>query len=103
MHNASSTEDTRIAESCGNVFLDLGFPPHEAEVLQLRADLMAQLRLWIQDNGLTQAEAAERLGVSPARVADLMRGKWKKFNLDILVTLAARTGKRIKLEFAEAA
>ena len=29
-----------------------------------------------------KAEAAERLGITQAKVSDLMRGKWKKFNLD---------------------
>ena len=36
-----------IVESCGNVFLDLGFPPEEAVILAMRADLMAKLRLLI--------------------------------------------------------
>ena len=38
---------TDIVEAGENLFLALGFPPHEAEVLQLRADLMGRLRLWI--------------------------------------------------------
>jgi len=70
----------------------LGFPPGEADILQLRADLMAELRLWIQNNGLTPAEAAERLGLTPLGVSDLMRGKWKKFSLDKLFTLATKAG-----------
>jgi hypothetical protein len=40
--------DLTVTESCGNVFLDLGFPPGEAAVLALRADLMARLRLLIE-------------------------------------------------------
>jgi predicted XRE-type DNA-binding protein len=96
-------EDTRVTESCGNVFVDLGFPPHEAEVLQLRSDLMARLRLWIRESELTQAEAAERLGITQERVSDLARGKWKKFSLELLITLAARTGMKIRLELDEAA
>ena len=77
---------TEIVKGDENLFLALGFPPHEAEILQLRADLMGQLRLWIQDSGLTQADAAERLGVTQGRVSDLVRGKWKKFSLDMLLT-----------------
>jgi len=46
---------TEIVKGDENLFLALGFPPHEAEILQLRADLMGKLRLWIQDSGLTQA------------------------------------------------
>jgi hypothetical protein len=40
---------TEIVKADENLFLSLGFPPHEVEILQLRADLMGQLRLWIQD------------------------------------------------------
>ncbi len=69
---------TEIIKSGENLFLALGFTPHEAEILHLRAELMGTLRLWIQDNQLTQTEAAERLGITQARVYDLIRGKWKK-------------------------
>ncbi|MGZ8217852.1 helix-turn-helix domain-containing protein [Methylomagnum sp.] len=90
---------TDIVKAGENMFLALGFPPHEAEVLQLRAELMGRLRLWIQDNGLTQTDAAERLGITQARVSDLVRGKWKKFSLDMLLTLAAKAGMRVRLEW----
>ncbi|MBL6987950.1 MAG: XRE family transcriptional regulator [Methylobacter sp.] len=86
-----------------NIFLELGFPPHEAEILQLRAELMAKLRLWISDNGLTQVQAVEQLGVPQARVSDLIRGKWKKFSLDMLLTLAVKIGGQVRLVFDRAA
>ncbi len=86
-----------------NLFLALGFPPAEAEILQLRSTLMTSLALWIRDNHLTQADAAERLGITQARVSDLVRGKWKKFSLDMLLTLAAKAGMRVRLELERAA
>jgi len=64
-----------IVKAGENLFLALGFPPHEAKILQLRAELMGHLRLWIQDNELTQSDAAERLGITQARVSDLVRGQ----------------------------
>ena len=92
-----------IVKAGENLFLALGFPPHEAEILQLRAELMGALRLWIQDNGLTQTDAAERLGITQTRVSDLVRGKWKKFSLDMLLTLAAKLGMHLRLELDRAA
>ena len=48
-------------KSSGNVFTDLGFDPAEATVLQMRASLMSDLRLYIENNKLPQqAEAANR-------------------------------------------
>jgi predicted XRE-type DNA-binding protein len=53
-----------ILGSSGNVFLDLGFSPDEAAILQMRADLMAALRKVIKAKKLTQAKAAKLLEVS---------------------------------------
>ena len=60
-----------IVYSSGNVFIDLGYSPDEAAILQMRADLMADLRRLIKAKRLTQAKAAEVLGVSESRVSDL--------------------------------
>lgn len=90
----------KIVPSSGNVFADLGFPPEEAAILAMRADLMAQLRLVVEKRNLTQVEAAKVLGISQSRVSDLLRGKWDKFSLDMLVTLATRAGLHCELKLA---
>jgi predicted XRE-type DNA-binding protein len=84
----------RITTSGGNVFVDLGFSKEEAAVLAMRAELMARLRSVIDERGWTQQEAAKLLGIGQSRVSDLVRGKWEKFSLDMLVTLAARAGQK---------
>ncbi|MCC8994900.1 MAG: helix-turn-helix domain-containing protein [Candidatus Contendobacter sp.] len=94
------TDDGRRIASCGNVFLDLGFSPEEATILAMRSDLVCQLARWLQESGLTVPQAAERLGVSPVRVTDLVRGRWDQFSLDRLVQLAVRTGQRVELKIA---
>ena len=86
--------------SSGNVFTDLGYSPDEAAILQMRADLMADLRKFIKTKKLTQAKASEILGVSQSRVSDLTRGKWEKFSLEMLITLATRAGMRVTLRTA---
>ena len=92
--------DAVVTESSGNVFTDLGFAPGEAAVLALRADLMARLRVMVQTEGWTQAQAAQRFGIAQSRVSDLLRGKWDKFSLDMLITLATRAGSKVELELA---
>lgn len=91
---------SKVVRSSGNVFADLGFPPDEVAVLTLRAQLMVALRKLIEQRGWTQAEAAAELGVTQSRVSDLVRGKHDKFSLDMLVTLAARAGRTVKLKLA---
>jgi predicted XRE-type DNA-binding protein len=86
-----------IIESSGNVFADLGFNPEEATLLSLRSSLMNELRQILQEKNWTQQQAATALGVSQTRISDLVRGKWEKFSLDMLVTLASRAGRKISL------
>jgi len=89
-----------VIKSSANVFIDLGYSPDEAAVLEMRADLMAGLRKFIKAKKLTQGKAAEILGVSQSRVSDLIRGKWEKFSLEMLITLSTRAGMRVTLKKA---
>jgi predicted XRE-type DNA-binding protein len=93
-------EKEPVTTSCGNVFTDLGFSPEEAVLLTMRAQLMGMLRDTIAEREWTQATAAFELGVSQSRISDLVRGKWDKFSLDMLVTLACRLGKKPELACA---
>jgi len=93
----------KARRSSGNVFVDLGFPREEAIILAMRADLMARMRLLIERKGWTQITAAEALGISQSRVSDLVRGKWDKFSLDMLLVLASRAGLRPALKLNDAA
>jgi predicted XRE-type DNA-binding protein len=100
MAKRKTDPDARITLSSGNVFTDMGFAPGEAAVLALRADLMGRLRLLIEERGWSQVQAAEQFGIGQSRVSDLVRGKWDKFSLDMLITLAARAGKRVEVALA---
>jgi predicted XRE-type DNA-binding protein len=91
---------TQSTPSSGNVFADLGFSPEESALLGMRAELMASLRLKIAENGWTQEQAAAVLRIGQSRVSDLVRGKWDKFSLDMLVTLATRAGQHCSLVVA---
>lgn len=89
-----------VQESTGNIFIDLGFDPGEAAILEMRAKLMNDLREYIETSGMTQMQAAEQLGIAQSRVSDLVRGKWQKFSLEMLITLEARAGRTVILELA---
>jgi predicted XRE-type DNA-binding protein len=89
-----------IVNSSGNIFIDLGYSTDEAAILQIRADLMADLRKFIKTKRLTQIKDAEILGVSQSRVSDLTRGKWERFSLEMLITLATRAGMHFTLKKA---
>jgi predicted XRE-type DNA-binding protein len=46
---------------------------------------------------LTQAKAAELIGVTQPRISDLMRGRLNLFSLDALVDMADRVGLRTRV------
>lgn len=89
-----------VIKSSGNIFRDLGFSPEEAAILQMRAEIIADIRKFVKTKKLTQSEAAEILGVSQSRVSDLIRGQWEKFSLEMLIILATRAGIHISLKKA---
>lgn len=93
---------TRKSEPHGgnNIFIDLGFPPHEAAVMLLRCELAEALRRWIDREGITQAQAAERLGVAQPRISEIARNKVDKLSLDYLVGLCAKAGVAVKVKTA---
>jgi predicted XRE-type DNA-binding protein len=90
----------RVTHSSGNVFEDLGFAREEAENLKVRATLMRSLKRLIDDSGMTQAMAAEALGVTQPRVSDLLRGKIELFSIDTLVTMLALAGQQVEVSVA---
>jgi len=90
----------KMTESSGNIFLDLGFPPHEAAVMLLRAELAEALRVWIEREKLTQARAAKRLKIAQPRMSEIVRGKVELLSLDYLVGLCAKAGIPVDLRLA---
>ena len=92
--------DTGITQGSGNVFLDLGLPPHQAAVMLLRCELAEGLRKWIAREGLTQAQAAQRLGVAQPRISEIARNKVHKLSLDYLVGLCAKADVSVAVTLA---
>jgi predicted XRE-type DNA-binding protein len=77
--------------------------PAEAETMKLRSSLMIALKDYILAEGLTQSQAAKKLGVTQPRISDLMRGKINLFAIESLVNMVIRAGLRIKLHVGKAA
>jgi predicted XRE-type DNA-binding protein len=87
-------------KSSGNVFVDLGYSPDEAAILQMRADLIASLRKFIKARKLTQSKAVEMLGVSQSRVSDFASAMLEKFRLEMPIILATKAGMRVTFKTA---
>ena len=77
--------------------------PDSAKHMKIRSGLMTILKEHIKTQGWTQAEAAERLGVTQPRISDLMRGKITLFGIDALISLIGAAGMEIDIHVRKAA
>ena len=79
----------------GNVFDDLGHP-RPAEALA-KAELARKLAAAIAQRGLTQAGAAEVLGIDQPKVSALVRGRLAGFSLDRLLRFLVLLGSDVEI------
>ncbi|MHB8248688.1 MAG: helix-turn-helix domain-containing protein [Acidithiobacillus sp.] len=86
-----------------NVWDALEDTPEAAESMKVRSALMTHLQERVQGWGMTQAEAARRLGVTQPRLNDLLRGRVSNFSLDALVNLLGKAGLRLEVHVKDAA
>lgn len=82
-------------ESSGNVFADLGLP--DADELLARADLALQIGRIVEERGLTQAQAAEVLGVDQPKVSALVRGRLEGFSIERLTRFLNALGQDVEI------
>lgn len=64
-----------IEESSGNVYLDIGSPG--ANQMQVKARLADKIAEIIKARDLTQAQAAEILGISQPKLSGILRGQFR--------------------------
>ncbi len=86
---------THVTPANGNIFKDLGLP--EAENLKLRAELMVEIRKYVEESGLTQAAAAKALKTTQPRLNDVIKGRIEKCTIDRLVNMLAEVGKHVEI------
>jgi predicted XRE-type DNA-binding protein len=66
--------------------------PAEAANMRARSEFLVAIQAAAEGWGLTQREAAERLGVTQPRMNDLLKGRIDRFSLDALMNLAHAAG-----------
>ncbi|MUL39428.1 helix-turn-helix domain-containing protein [Gloeocapsopsis dulcis] len=92
--------DKSIDVSLGsdNIFADLGFDTEEATNLKVRADLMLDLRNYIELQGWTQEQAAAFFGETQPRISNLINGEISRFSVDKLLNMLGRAGMQVRVE-----
>ncbi len=82
--SAETTAEDAITRGTGNVFADLGYP--DAEERQTKLQLAHAINGIITRRRLTQAAAAEKLGVGQPKVSALTNYKLEGFSVERMMT-----------------
>ncbi|HQT72285.1 MAG TPA: helix-turn-helix transcriptional regulator [Thiobacillus sp.] len=85
----------------GNVFADLGLP--DAEKLKIKSGLVIEITKAVRKLGLTQDEAARRMGITQPKVSGMLRGDFSNLSERKLMDCLNRLGYDIEIKVKPAA
>ena len=85
----------KIIKSSGNVFADLGLPGAEERLLKAR--LAAEIARTIARRKLTQAAAADLMGIDQPKVSHLLHGRLAGFSTERLLIWLTALGQDVEI------
>lgn len=89
-------DNVEVREGSDNIFADLGLP--DAEKLLMKANLVVEIQKAIHKNGLSQTEAAKRMGISQPKVSEMLRGHFSNLSERKLMDCLTRLGYDIEIK-----
>lgn len=89
-----ASEET-VFYGSGNVFADLELP--DAHELLAKARLASAIQDIIEERGLTQAEAADLMGVDQPKVSKIIRGRLSEFSTERLMHFLIHLGLDVEI------
>ena len=87
-----------IDAGTGNVFADLGYA--DAKERTLKVELALEVNRILKQRKLTQARAAELLGIVQPHVSDLARYRLNRFSVERLMQFLTQLGKDVEIRIA---
>ncbi|HWF67889.1 MAG TPA: helix-turn-helix transcriptional regulator [Acidobacteriaceae bacterium] len=82
-------------ESSGNIFADLQLPQPDESLA--KAELAQRIVAIVQQQRLTQAQAAVILGIDQPKVSALMRGRLSGFSIERLLRFLLLLGRDVEI------
>ena len=92
---ANSDDMPNHTPSSGNVFKDLGLPNPDERLA--KAKLAYKISRLIADQGMTQKQAADFLGLSRSKMTNLRNGRLRNFTIDHLFSLSGELDYHIEI------
>ena len=90
-----------VEPGTGNVFADLGYA--DAKERTLKVELAMEVNRVLKERKLTQAKAAELLGIVQPHVSDLVRYRLNRFSVERLMQFLTQLGKDVEIRIARRA
>jgi predicted XRE-type DNA-binding protein len=84
-----------VEPSSGNVFADLGLP--DADKLKIKSGLVIEITKAMRRLGLTQQQAAARMGITQPKVSDMLKGDFSNLSERKLMDCLNRLGYDIEI------
>lgn len=91
--------DIGFEESSGNIFADLGL--ENPEELDLKSNLIIELRGIIKSQRLTQRDAAKKLRTTQPTLSKVLRGDIDRVSLETLFSWLKVLGKRVEYRICD--
>lgn len=91
----TTTDDMELIRGSGNVFRDFGHP--DAEVLQLKAILAANIIGILDDEKLTIRKAGEITGIAATDFSRIRNVKLDRFTIDRMLTILGRLNQDVEV------
>jgi predicted XRE-type DNA-binding protein len=88
-------DDTTVVVGSDNIFADLGLPNPEEHLA--KAELASRIGEALRQRRLTQAAAAELLGIDQPKVSRLLRGYLTNFSVERLMHFLTLLGRDVEI------
>ena len=95
VNKSTSSKPKKVTPCSGNVFADMNLP--NPEVALTKAKLVRRIRDLMTQRKLTQASAAELLGIDQPKVSALVRGKVGGYTIERLFKLLNRLDQDVEI------
>ena len=87
--------ESRVIESSGNVFADVGLP--DAEELLLKSKIVIALHRLIKHRRLTQTAAAKLVGISQPDLSNLLHGRLRGYSAERLMRMLTALNQDVEI------
>ncbi len=95
MRKRRAINEIPVEEATGSVYADLGYV--DSEEMEIKAQLVTEIREIIKKRGLTQERAAEILGLTQPKVSRLLKGQFRGISERRLLNCLRRLGRDVQI------